>query len=223
MTNRPIPHQIAQIAPDGRLTPRQKRRLLIEMSLRKQKPGTGSSHAFMQRRTAMNPWPDLRQILHDFQWVIVGGVATRAYMPERATKDVDILVRRSDGQRVVEALKDAGYKVTTELAVPGLLLESPEGVELDVLFGEQAWLEEALTQPEYDKAGYPVLGLPFLVLMKMETGRGRDFGDVTTMLGWADEEQLNNVRDVIARYSAQDLSDLESLIFIGQQERQSPN
>lgn len=43
MTNRPIPPLIAQIAPDGRLPPRQKRRLLMEMSLRKQKPGTGSS------------------------------------------------------------------------------------------------------------------------------------------------------------------------------------
>jgi hypothetical protein len=227
MTDQPIPpaipQAIAQIAPDGRLTSRQKRRLLIEMSLRKQKPGTGSSHAFMLRRTAMNPWPDLRQILNDFQWVIVGGVATRAYMPERATNDIDILVRRSDGQRVIESLNEAGYTVTIELAVPGFMLASPEGVELDVLFGEQTWLEEALAQPEYDMASYPVLSLPYLILMKMETGRGRDFGDVTTMLGWANEEQLNKVRDVIARYSAQDLGDLESLIFIGQQERKTPD
>lgn len=220
MTNQPLPPAIAQIAPDGRLTPRQKRRLLIDMSLRKQKPGTGSSHAFMLRRTAMNPWPDLRQILKDFQWVIVGGVATRAYMPERATNDIDILVRQADGQRVMTALQEAGYQAVTELAVPGFLLESPEGVELDVLFGDYEWLAEALAKPEYDPAGYPVLGLPYLVLMKMETGRGRDFGDVTTMLGWADEKQLTSVRDVIARYSAQDLNDLESLIFIGQQERQ---
>lgn len=43
MTNQPIPPAIANIAPDGKLTPRQVRRLLIDMSLRKQKPGTGSS------------------------------------------------------------------------------------------------------------------------------------------------------------------------------------
>lgn len=170
----------------------------------------------------MNPWPDLRQILKDFKWVIIGGVATRAYMPERATKDIDILVRRSDGQAVIESLKEAVYKIVTELAVPGYLLESPEGVELDVLFGDYEWLEEALAKPESDMAGYPILGLPYLILMKMDTGRGRDFGDVTTMLGWANEEQLDRVREVVARYSPQDTQDLESLIFIGQQERQTP-
>lgn len=171
----------------------------------------------------MNSWPDLRQIIKDCPWVIVGGVATRAYMPERATRDMDILVRHSDGQRVLEFLKEAGYTLLSELAIPGFSLESPENVELDLLFGEQAWLEEALAQPEYDQAGYPVLSLPYLILMKMETGRGRDFGDVTTMLGWANEQQLDQVRDVVARYSAQDSNDLESLIFIGQQEQRPPN
>lgn len=52
--------------------------------------------------------------------------------------------------------------------------------------------------------GYPVLGFPYLVLMKMNSGRGRDFGDVTTMLGWADEEQLAAVRDMVTRYSPAD-------------------
>ena len=52
MDNLPVPPAIAKIAPDGKLTPRQKRRFLIDMSLRKQKPGTGNSHEFMRRRTA---------------------------------------------------------------------------------------------------------------------------------------------------------------------------
>ncbi|PJH75204.1 MAG: hypothetical protein CO064_07885, partial [Anaerolineae bacterium CG_4_9_14_0_8_um_filter_58_9] len=82
----PIPPAIARIAPDGNLTPRQKRRFLIGMSLRRQKPGAGSGHDFMRRRTADILWPDLREILHDIPWVIVGGVATRAYMPERVTR-----------------------------------------------------------------------------------------------------------------------------------------
>ena len=41
----------------------------------------------------MNSWPDLRKILKGILWVIIGGVATRAYMPERMTKDLDILVK----------------------------------------------------------------------------------------------------------------------------------
>jgi len=91
-----IPSAIAQIAPDGKPTPRQRRRIMIQMCLRRQKPGTGSSLEFLRRRTAMNPWPDLRPILAGISWAITGAVATRAYMPERMTQDLDILVHRAD-------------------------------------------------------------------------------------------------------------------------------
>jgi hypothetical protein len=216
-----IPAPIAQIAPDGKLTVRQKRRVFLDMALRHIRPGTGSSHEFMLRRTAMTDWPDLRKVLQGVDWVIVGGVATRAYMPERMTKDIDILVRQRDGVVALEALQTANYKVITPLAVPGYLLMSPDGVELDIIFSQADWVDEALAHPHADIAGYPVLDLPYLVLMKIDTGRGRDFGDVTTMLGWADERDLNRVRQVVARYQPQDLDDLESLIYLGQQERQT--
>ncbi len=106
-----IPPAIARIAPDGNLTPRQIRHLLIDMAKRNGKPGTGSSIEFMRRRTAINPWPDLRPILKGIAWAIVGGVATRAYMPERMTKDLDILVHQSDGEIVIKRLEQAGYRV----------------------------------------------------------------------------------------------------------------
>jgi len=139
----------------------------------------------------MIPWPDLRPILENIPWVIVGGVATRAYMPERATKDLDILVRREDGDEVQERLEEAGYLFVTDLAVPGFLVRSPEDVELDVILGDYPWLDEALANPRQDMAGYPVLDLPYLVLMKMESSRGRDVGDLTTMLGLASDEELD--------------------------------
>jgi hypothetical protein len=218
----PVPPQIAAIAPDGNLTPRQARRLMLDLALRRQRPGTGSGHDFMQRRTALNPWPDLREILNGIDWVLIGGVATRAYMPERVTKDMDILVRHSDGQEVIERLKQAGYTVVSRLAVPGYLLHSPEGVELDVLFGKYRWLGEALARPERDPAGYPTIGLPYLVILKMAANRGRDIGDLNTMLGWASPEQLQQVREVVARYSPQDSADLEIMIFLGQREKELP-
>src|SRR6266542_6744634 len=111
MSHSPIPPAIARIAPDGNLTPRQIRRFMIDMVKRCIKPGTGSSHEFMQRRTAMNPWPDLRPILEGINWAIIGGVATRAYMPERTTKDLDIIVQQSDGEIVIKRLKKAGYGI----------------------------------------------------------------------------------------------------------------
>ena len=152
MSNLPVPPAIAKIALDGNLTPRQIRHLLIEMARRRVRPGTGSSAEFMQRRTALHPWPDLRSILEGVDWAIIGGVATRAYMPERVTKDMDILVRATDGDEAIDRLKRAGYVVISKLAVPGYLLRSSDGIELDVLFGGYPWLEGALAHPERDFA-----------------------------------------------------------------------
>ena len=114
----------------------------------------------------MNVWPDLRSVLKGIKWVVVGGVATRAYMPERSTKDLDILVHQKDSDKVVERLENGGYTKISPLAVPGFLFFSPDKVEIDVLFGSYAWLDEALSHPNYDKAGFPVLALPYLILMK---------------------------------------------------------
>jgi hypothetical protein len=190
------------------------------MALRRARSGTGSSAEFMQRRTALITWPDLREALKGIDWALVGGVATRTYMPERLTKDLDILVREADGNEVVNRLRESGFEVLSRLAIPGYILRSQDGAEIDVIFGEYIWLEEALASPKVDPAGFPVIGLPYLVLMKMEANRGRDFGDLTTMLGWASDESLAEVREVVARYSPEDSQDLESLIFIGKKERE---
>ncbi len=170
----------------------------------------------------MNPWPDLRPILGDIPWAVAGGrtinvrgVATRAYMPERATKDLDILVRSQDGDEVIERLEAAGYQRISPLTLPGFLLRSPEGIELDVIFGDYDWLDEALADVRRDPAGYPVLDLPYLILMKMASSRGRDIGDLTTMLGLASQEEVARVREVVTRYAPEEAEDLESLIYLG--------
>ena len=217
-----IPPVIARIAADGNLSPRQIRRILIDMAMRKGKPGTGSSHEFMRRRTAMNPWPDLRPILKGIKWAVVGGVATRAYMPERMTKDLDIVVYKSDGDTVIKKLEQAGYRVISRLAVPGYLMMSPEGIELDVLFGDYTWLKKALSDLGQDPAGYPIIKLPYLVMMKMQAQRVRDLGDLGTMLGWASDADLDKVRAAVRQYAPEDLEDLESLIFIGKKEQGPP-
>ncbi len=170
----------------------------------------------------MEPWPDLRDILRGVPWLIIGGVATRAYMAERKTKDMDILVRYDDGEEVIRRLEKAGYKKVSQLAVPGYLMRSPEGVEVDVLFGRYPWLDKALAQPTPDAAGYPAIGLPYLMLLKLTASRAHDWADVSRILGLASDEQLNEVRAVVARYSPEDKDDLESLIFLGKREMQWP-
>ena len=166
----------------------------------------------------MNPWPDLRPILQGIDWVIVGGVAMRAYMPERMTKDLDILVHQNNKDTVLAKFQQAGYQIIEQLAISGYSLRSPEGVEVDVLFGNEAWLKEALAHPERDPAGYPVISLPYLILLKMEAQRAQDWADVSRMLGLASDSELDAVRAVIAQYTPEDSEDLESLIFIGKQE-----
>ncbi len=170
----------------------------------------------------MNPWPDLRPILRGIQWAFIGGVATRAYMAERMTKDMDIIVHERDGQAVVKKLQEAGYRSVSRLAIPGFLMTAPDGTELDVIFGRYVWLNDALEHPKTDPAGYPVIGLPYLVLLKMEAQRAQDWADISRMLGWASDSDLDEVRAVVARYAPADSEDLESLIFIGKKEQELP-
>ena len=68
---------------------RQRRRILIDIASRRQKPGTGSSYRVL-RSLPVQEWPNLGPILSGLQWAIVGAVAARNYMPERATRDLDI-------------------------------------------------------------------------------------------------------------------------------------
>jgi hypothetical protein len=79
-------------------------------------------------------------------------------------------------------------------------------------------LGEALAQPRLDPIGYPVIDLPYLVLMKMESNRSLDMGDLSRMLGLASEQDLDRVRQAVRQYSPQDLEDLESLIYLGKLE-----
>jgi len=171
----------------------------------------------------MIDWPDLRDLFKGIPWVLIGGVATRAYMVERLTKDMDILVHERDSEEVIDRLKRAGYTVVSKLAVPGYLLRSPEGVEIDVQFGEHRWLDEVLAHPNFDPAGYPVIGLPYLVLLKMWATRDQDWTDITRMLSTATEEQINEVRAVVARHSPEDSDDLETMIYLGKREMEMPD
>ncbi len=167
----------------------------------------------------MQQFPDLRAILKGIDWVVVGAAATRAYMPERMTQDLDILIRAIEADLVTDRLSAAGFIKTTELGIPGAAFITSDQAEIDVLYGEQAWLEEGLAQPERDAAGFPVLSLPYLVLMKLAAGRVRDIADVATMLGWADDEMLDEVRKAVSRFNPADRDDLESLIYLGRRER----
>lgn len=201
------------------------RETIIDIAKRRQKPGSGSSPKFLAERIARVTWPDLRKVLEGVPWAVAGAVATRMYMPERATQDLDIVVLSRDSAAVRERLGAAGYNLNGALTIGGSMWTAPDGTSIDVIESSESWLEDALNlaQSNRDAQHLPVLPLPHLVLMKLEASRAQDVADVTRMLGGADDATLGEVRAAIRRCAADLADDLESLIALGQLELRDPD
>lgn len=166
----------------------------------------------------MATWPDLTGILAGLPWAVVGAVATRAYMPERSTQDLDILVASEVAQEVRARLERAQFQKVQELAIGGVTWRSPSGHLVDVIESRAQWAPQALQHLVRDPQGLPVLALPYLILMKVESGRAQDLADAARMLGLASEELREESRRVFHHHAADALEDLESLITLGKLE-----
>ncbi|NEP45227.1 MAG: hypothetical protein F6K35_40805 [Okeania sp. SIO2H7] len=60
--------------------PENRRKLFIEIALRRCRPGSGSSREFLQKRTWKRPVTNLKNLIKETSFVVVGGIATRLYM-----------------------------------------------------------------------------------------------------------------------------------------------
>jgi hypothetical protein len=188
------------------------------MALKRARPGTGSADVFLRGRTAMTTWPDLTEPLAGLPWAVVGAVATRAYMPERSTQDLDILVFSGDAAQVRARLAAAGYTQVQPLAIGGMTWRSPEGALVDVIESSLEWVPEALRTPGRDPQMLPILTLPYLALTKVQAGRTQDLADSARMLGLASEAVRQATREVFQRWLPDALEDLENLITLGELE-----
>ena len=166
-------------------------------------------------------WPDLRQVLQSVPWAVCGAVATRLYMPERATADLDILIKTTSRSAVHELLMAHGFVREGDLSIGGSTWRSPDSVEVDVIERDAPWTAEALDRSgsNRDPQGLPILPLPYLVIMKLQASRGQDLADLLRMLGPADDRALDEVRQIVRRYDPDDLQDLLSLIELGRLEQ----
>jgi len=160
---------------------------------------------------------DLRRLV-SVPFLVVGGVATRLYAPERMTDDLDVLVAAADAETLYEELMHGGAMKAGRLAIGGSHWLLPDGTPLDVLEEDAAWVAEAMAAPSPGPDGLPVIALPYLVLLKMRASRGIDIGDLTRMLGAADEADLERTRQVIRTHLSDAEEDLESLIQLGRLE-----
>lgn len=168
--------------------------------------------------------PDLNALFSRVRFVVVGGTATSLYMPQRITRDVDVLVAAVDAPAAEGALVKAGaisqgpLNIDNPLQLKGSSWKLPDGSYLDVLSSARPWVKKALASPKRDSAGLPIISLPFLVLMKLASSRGVDVGDLSRMLGGADEDSLSEVRAVVRKYLPEALDDLDSLTELGRLE-----
>jgi hypothetical protein len=174
-------------------------------------------------------WTDLTPILSPLLWAVVGAAATRLYMPERVTQDLEVIILAEDASRAREKLADAGFIYHGELSIGGSIPQkdagrsawiSPDEKMIDVIEGHERWWGDALreAQANRDAQGLPILPLHYLVLMKFQSGRVQDIADITRMLGQADQATLEPVRALFKKYAPSDLADLESLITLGRLE-----
>ncbi len=191
----------------------QKRQFFINLIKKRVKSGTGSSIEFLHKRTWTYPVSNLNSIIKQAPFVIVGGIATRLYMPERMTLDVDILIKAEDCDLVYQDLQNAHSKKIGDLSISGSQWQLADNTSLDVLVGEDEWVAKAISKPNYAPDG-----LPYLILMKLSASRTQDLADVSRMLGLAKEKELIIIRQVVETYLPSAIEDLESLIMLGKLE-----
>lgn len=62
---------------------------------------------------------NIKAIIKQTQFVVVGGIATRLYMPERMTDDLAILVLTDHAENIYQELVAAGSIKVGELSIGG--------------------------------------------------------------------------------------------------------
>jgi len=131
----------------------------------------------------------------EIPYAIIGGNAVRAWVAQadeaavRTTRDVDILLRRSDLQRAIAAMEAAGF-VYRHSAGIDMFLDDADAKARDsvhvLLAGEKVRETDILAAPDVDDsvhiAGHNTLSLEALVRMKLNVFRRKDQMHLIDML-----------------------------------------
>src|ERR1700733_12792960 len=129
-------------------------------------------------------------------YAVVGGNAVASWVATvdegavRNTRDVDLLVRRSDLPAITVALEQAGF-VGGELLDVVMFRDGPEGKPseaIHLLFaGEKTRPDHLLSAPEIqtvmDAANFQVIALESLISMKLMSNRDKDKTHVRDLIG----------------------------------------
>jgi len=163
-------------------------------------------------------------LLKDIAYAVVGDVATRMYMPERTTADIDLLVEPENFDRAISQLVESGYSLKrqalefsdTRLGLIGQRLVADRPI--DILSSTQPWIHDVVASVRWENETLPIVDLSYLVALKLDASRSVDQGDLSRMLGFASTEDLDRVRSVVRRLLPSDVDDLEQYILLGRYE-----
>ena len=192
-------------------------RELIDMASRRIREGSGSyrtgpSDCWVQKA------PDISSLLGRIPYVLIGGLATRLYMPERMTLDVDVLIHGDDHDAAGRALAKNGAVSIGPLSIGGSSWRLQQGGVVDLIALHFAWIDEAIQSARQGPDGHPYADLPWLVLLKLAASRSQDLADCARMLAGANDQVLQQVRRVVMQHRPEDIEDVESLIRLGKLE-----
>jgi hypothetical protein len=129
-------------------------------------------------------------------YAVVGGHAVASWVASvdegavRNTRDIDLLIRRTDLSALTAALEKAGF-VRAEVLDVTMFLDGPDAKpseSIHLLFaGEKVRAEHSLPAPDLstidDPAGFRVLTLEQLVHMKLLSNRDKDRTHVRDLIG----------------------------------------
>ena len=208
-----------------------RRRFYLDVGLRKRPLGSGSNMETLMQSPREKLFIVMESLFGDIPAAVVGGIATRAYSPERKTKDIDVLVEHERYDEAVQKLRTLGWGADGVLHFPNSLLGLygsawlKDGQKLDVLATDQPWAREALSDKSYDQTGLRVIALPYLVMMKIDSARGIDQGDLTRMLGLLDDAALERVVEVVRRHygDPHGAEDVRQYAMLGKMEYWTPD
>lgn len=155
-----------------------------------------SRHAFLDPKALDLAATEI--VSHLPKAVAVGGYAMHLYGSDRLTGDLDVVVARA-GDIPVE------WRATLKpLAFGGVRTRSTRGVPIDVIARTDDYAalyrEAHRTATRMARVPIPVVRIEYLAVMKMASGRPKDEGDLTFLLGKMTLSEKKTSRVLVRKY-----------------------
>lgn len=156
--------------------------------------------------------------LDGVEFAVIGGLGVRAYVQQRTTDDIDVILRGDDYSEASRRILDLGFETDGLVDLGGdqfIKYASPSGVDLDVMLALKAYQQEAISNAarmEFPGGGVRVVSPEYLILFKLDAMRGfdSDESDVRALIR-AGVVDVNRVEALVEEHLPYLLDDFRSL------------